>query len=162
MIYQAEFWVAVAFFAFLAVLLYQGVPRMLGTALDARAEAIKKEIEEARKLKQAAEALLADYHKRRREADSEAAAIIDQARREADAIAKETKASLAEMLDRRTRQAEDKIARAESQAMSDVRTAAIEAAIAASERLVGGKLAGAGAGDPLIEASIRDLRSKLG
>lgn len=161
MFFQAEFWVAVAFFAFLAILLYQGVPKLLGKSLDARAEAIKKEIEDARKLKQEAEALLADYQKRRREADSEAAAIIDQAKREADAIAKETKANLAEMLERRTRQAEDKIARAEAQAMSDVRAAAIEAAIAASERLVSGKLAGAGSGNSLIESSIRDLKAKL-
>lgn len=161
MFYEAEFWVAAAFIAFLAVLLYQGVPKLLAKSLDARGEAIKREIEEARKLKQEAEALLADYQKRRREADSEAAAIIDQAKREAEAISKETKASLSEMLERRTRQAEEKIARAEAQAMNDVRAAAVEAAIAAAERLVSGKLANGSTAGALIEASIRDLKSKL-
>ena len=79
------FWVLVAFLAFAALILYYRVPAAVGKMLDDRADAIRKELDEARKLREDAQALLADYQRKAREAETEARTIIDQARREAEA-----------------------------------------------------------------------------
>jgi F-type H+-transporting ATPase subunit b len=160
MLMHAETWVAIAFVVFMGILLYIGVPKMLAKTLDARADGIKKDIDEARRLKEEAQALLADYKKRRDQADAEAAAIVEQAKREADAISRETQAALEESLKRRTRIAEEKIARAEAQAIADVRSAAIDAAVSASESVIGGKLQ-SGAGRGLVDQGIRELKGRL-
>ena len=160
MLGMAEFWVAVAFVAFLAILVYYKVPKLLAKALDERAEAIRKELDEARRLREEAQALLADYQKRHRNVGQEAEAIVDLARREAEAFAQETRASLKETLERRTKLAEDKIARAEAQAVDEVRASAIDVAVAAAERILREKMAGSG-GAALIDQSIRDLKGRL-
>jgi F-type H+-transporting ATPase subunit b len=155
-----EFWVAVAFFLFLAMLVYYGVPRLITGALDARADAIRKELDEAKRLREEAELLLADYKKKRQQADAEASAIVEAARAEAENFARETRRNLGETLERRTKQAEDKIARAEAQAVGEVRSASVDAAVAAAESLIKSKLS-AGGGVPLIEQGIRDLKGRL-
>lgn len=161
MLHTAEFWVFVAFLAFFAIILWKRVPSVIGKALDARADTIRKELEDARRLKEEAEKLLADYERRRKAASVDAEAIVAQARSEASALAAETRTSLKESLERRTKLAEDKIARAETQATADVRAAAVEAAVAAAERLMGTKLDAAKAGS-LVDQSIKDVKSKLG
>lgn len=85
---------------------------------------------------------------------------MDQAKREAESLAQETKRTLAEQLERRTKLAEDKIMRAEAQALSEVRSTAVDAAIAAAEKLIRSKVAGA-TGDLLVDESIRDLKGRL-
>jgi F-type H+-transporting ATPase subunit b len=160
MMQLAEFWVAVAFGAFLLILLYYKVPALIAKSLDDRAEAIRKELDEARRLREEAQSLLADYQKKHRNVSQEADAILDQARREAEAFAHETRVSLKDTLERRTKQAEDKIARAETQAVDDVRAAAIEVAMAAAEKILREKTAGAG-GTSLIDQGIRDLKGRL-
>jgi F-type H+-transporting ATPase subunit b len=157
---MAEFWVAVAFVAFVLVLLYYKVPNLLAKALDDRADAIRAELDEARRLREEAASLLADYQKKHRNAGTEAEAILDQAKREAEAFAATTRRSLTEMAERRTKQAEDKIARAETQAIDDVRTAAVDMAIAAAEKILREKATGP-AGASLIDQGIRDLKGRL-
>ena len=157
---MAEFWVAVAFVAFVLVLIYYKVPKLLAKALDDRADTIRAELDEARRLREEAASLLADYQKKHRNAGTEAEAILDQAKREAEAFAATTRRSLTEMAERRTRQAEDKIARAETQAIDDVRAAAVDMAIAAAEKILREKAAGP-AGATLIDQGIRDLKGRL-
>lgn len=160
MLKTAEFWVAVSFVGFLAILVYYKIPALLAKALDERAAAIRKELDEARRLRDEAQNLLNDYQKKYRNAGLEAESIIEQARGEAEAYAKETRASLAESLERRTRQAEEKIARAEAQAVDEVRAAAVDTALAAAERILREKASGA-AGAALIDDSIRGLKGRL-
>ena len=157
---QPLFWVLVAFLVFVALLLWNGVPAIVGKMLDDRADTIRKELDEARKLREEAQALLADYQKKAREAETEAKTIIDQAKREAEALAADARKSLAEMIERRGKIAEDKIARAEAQAVSEVRATAVEAALAAAEKILKTRVPGA-TGDALIEQSIKDLKGKL-
>jgi F-type H+-transporting ATPase subunit b len=156
----AEFWVAVSFVAFLLIVLYYKVPQLVAKMLDERADGIRKEIDEARRLREDAQKLLADYQQKHRTAGQEAEAIVEQARREAEAFAQETRAGLKDTLERRTRLAEDKIARAEAQAVDEVRAAAVEMAIAAAEKILREKAAGTG-GTALIDQSIRDLKGRL-
>lgn len=160
MLRTAEFWVAVSFVGFLAILVYYKIPALLAKALDERAAAIRKELDEARRLRDEAQNLLNDYQKKYRNAGLEAELIIEQARGEAEAYTKETRASLAELLERRARQAEEKIARAEAQAVDEVRAAAVDTALAAAERILREKASGA-AGAALIDDSIRGLKGRL-
>ena len=160
MLAMAEFWVAVAFVAFVAILVYYKVPKLIAKALDERAEAIRKDLDEARHLREEAQSLLADYQKKHRNVGQEAEAIIDLARREAEALAHETRVALKQTLERRTKLAEDKIARAEAQAVDEVRASAIDVAVAAAERILREKMAGSG-GAALIDQSIRDLKGRL-
>ncbi|HVX35586.1 MAG TPA: F0F1 ATP synthase subunit B [Hyphomicrobium sp.] len=154
------FWVLVAFLAFVALVLYYRVPSAIGKMLDDRADAIRKELDEARKLREDAQALLADYQRKAREAETEARTIIDQAKREAEALAVDARKALAESLERRSKIAEEKIARAETQALSEVRATAVETAVSAAHELLKTRAAGS-VGDALISQSINDLRGKL-
>ena len=160
MLSSLDFWVAVSFVGFIALIVYFKVPGKVTGALDDRAEAIRKELDEARRLREDAQAILADYQRKQRDAEREAESIIKQAKAEAKMMAEETRASLKDQLERRTELAQDKIARAEAQALNEVRTAAIDVAIAASERIIGDKLTPKAA-DKLIADSIGDLKTKL-
>lgn len=157
---KPEFWVAVSFFGFVGLLLYYKVPDVIGKALDDRADKIKLELDEARRLREEAQALLADYQKKGEAAEEEAKAIVDQARREADALGTETRKSLIESLDRRSKIAEEKIARAEAQAVAEVRSIAVDTAIAAAERVLAGKVSPK-SGSGLVDQAIRGLKGKL-
>lgn len=157
---DAEFWVAVAFVIFVAGMGYLGVHRMIAKSLDERAGRIKAELDEARKLKDEAAQLLAQYQRKRQEAEGEAQEIIAGAKAEAERLAIEAKAKIEEFVARRTKMAETKIAQAEAQAAADVRAAAADAAVAAAEKILTletrGKLANA-----LISKGIEDVRKKL-
>jgi F-type H+-transporting ATPase subunit b len=157
---DAETWVALAFLVFLGVLGYVGVHRMIGKSLDDRAGRIKAELDEARKLKDEAAALLAQYQRKRQEAEGEAQDIIAGAKAEAERMAAEAKAKIEEFVARRTKMAETKIAQAEAQAAADVRSAAAEAAVAAAEKILSQETKGALAGE-LIAKGIEDVRKKL-
>ncbi len=154
------FWVLVAFVAFVALLVYFRVPAILGKALDERAEGIRKELDEARKLREEAQALLSDYQRKAREAEKEAESIIEQAKREAEALAADARKALTETLERRSKIAEEKIARAEAQALSEVRSTAVETALAAAQEILKSR-AGGETGNTLVSQSITDLRGKL-
>jgi F-type H+-transporting ATPase subunit b len=156
----AEFWVAVSFFLFLALVLYFGVHKKIGEALDARAAAIAKEIEEAKALREEAEKVLADYRAKQRDAVKEADDIVALASKEAEAMAAETSRAMKEQFDRRMKQAEDKIARAETEAVREVRNATADAAVAAAQMVIADKLT-AETADKMITQGIDALKSKL-
>src|ERR1017187_3909816 len=112
---DAEFWVAVAFVVFLGGLVYFGVHEMMVKYIDQRRKRIRAELDEARRLKEEAQALLAQYQRKQREAEQEAAAIIAGARAEAERLTIEAKAKIEDYVGRRTKMAEAKIAQAEAQ-----------------------------------------------
>lgn len=156
----AEFWVAASFVGFILVLLYYKVPGKVTEALDRRAAQIKDELDEARKLREEAQAMLADYERKRNEAEKEAQSIIKQAQDEAEALAAEIRENLKVSLERRAKLAEDKIARAEEQAVGEVRAAAVNIAIAAAERIIEKKMTPA-ASKKMVDDSIKSLKTKL-
>jgi len=158
--HKAESWVLVAFLLFIALLLYLKVPAMVAKMLDERSAKIAKELAEARKLREEAEALLASYQKKRVEAEAEASAILDLAKKEAEAYAAEARRKLTETLERRSRQAEQKIAQAEANAIKEVRTAVTDVAMAAASGLVAEAAKGE-KGVSLVEESIAALKSRL-
>jgi F-type H+-transporting ATPase subunit b len=157
---EPEFWVAVGFVIFLGVLVYVGVPKMLLDALDDRAKRVQAELDEARRLKEEAQKLLAEYKAKQRQADEEAAAIVEGAKAEAGRVAAETKIKMEDFVARRTKMAETKIAQAEAQAIADVRAAAADAAVSAAEKILTESVKGKVA-DDLITRGIGDVKSKL-
>jgi len=158
--FEAEFWVAVAFVIFIGVLGYFRVHELLLKSIDDRRERIKAEFDEARRLKAEAEALLATYRRKQQEAEHEAQAIVAGARTEAERLAAEAEAKIEEFVVRRTKMAENKIAQSEAQALADVRSAAAEVAVAAAKtiltRTVKDKVA-----DNLVAKGIEDFKGKL-
>jgi F-type H+-transporting ATPase subunit b len=160
MLQEAEFWVALGFLVYLVILGYIGAHRMIVKSLDDRAARIKAELDEARKLKDEAAALLTDYQRKRQQAESEAQEIIEGAKAEAARLAAEAKEKVEEFVTRRTKLAETKIAQAEAQAAAEVRGAAAEAAVAAAEKILSQETKGTLAAD-LIAKGIDDVRSKL-
>ena len=154
-----EFWVLAAFVVFF-VLLGKKLVDMIGGALDGRAQAIRKQLDEAEKLKRDAEAALAEYRKKQQDALKEAEAIVAQARTEAQALEAEQKAQTEQRLKRREAQALDKIAQAEAAALAEVRDAAVELALAATRRVLTEKV-DAGVAGGLVDASIKELPQRL-
>ncbi|KZD23450.1 F0F1 ATP synthase subunit B family protein [Tardiphaga sp. 1201_B9_N1_1] len=157
---QAEFWVAVAFVLLMAVFGWFGIHRTILTALDHRSVRIKQELDDARRLRDEAAALLADYKKRHAAAEREAQDIITSAKEEAERIAAEAKTKMEDFVARRTKSAEGKIAMAEAQAIADVRAAAAEAAVNAAASVLSQSVKGSVA-DDLIAKGIGEVRSKL-
>jgi len=160
MLATPELWVLVSFVLFLALLVYYKIPDRLVKALDDRADRIRAELDEARRLREEAQAILADYQRKQRDAEKEAEDIIALARREAEVFAGESRKGLTESLERRLKLAEEKIARAEEQAIKDIRSKAVDVAVAAAEQLIARELKGKSA-ESLVDKSIRDVSAKL-
>jgi len=158
--FNDEFWVAAGFVIFVGILVYYGIPARLTRALDGRAARIRADLDEARRLREEAQSLVAEYEAKRQAAEAEAAGILDRARREAEAMAEQAKTRMEEFVARRSRMAESRIAQAEAQALADVRAAAAEAAVAAAERILSEKLKGKPA-EALVERSIAQIRGRL-
>jgi F-type H+-transporting ATPase subunit b len=160
MVFEPEFWVAVAFVILMVVFGYLGVFKTAMTALDHRAARIKAELDDAQRLKQEAAKVLADYKARTASAEREAAEIIANARSEAERIATDAKAKMEDFVARRTKTAESKIAPAEAPALADVRAAAAEAAVQAASTILSQSVKGQVA-DDLLAKGISEVRQKL-
>ena len=158
--FDAEFWVAASFFIFIGILVYVGVHKKIAEALDHRRDRIKAELDEARRLREEAQALLAHYRQKQKEAEGEAAAILTSAKADAERMTLEAEAKMTEFVARRTKMAEAKIAQAESQALADVRAAAADAAVTAAERILKDTAKG-NLADDLLASGIEDVKNKL-
>ncbi len=160
MLYEPEFWVAVAFVIFVGILVYYRIPQTVVDSLDQRSARIGAELDEARRLRDEAQQLLAEYQRKQHEAEQEAEVLLASARAEAERLAQEAKQKMEEFVARRTHMAEMKITQAEAQALSDVRAAAADASVSAAERILADAAKG-GVGEALILQGIKDVKAKL-
>jgi F-type H+-transporting ATPase subunit b len=160
MLAEAETWVAIAFVILMGIFAYVGVHRTILSALDRRSARIKAELDDARRLKEEAAKLLADYRARRASAEREAQDIIASAKAEAERIAADARVKMEDFVARRTKAAEGKIALAEAQAVADVRAAAADAAVAAASTILSKSVKGQAAED-LLAKGIKEVRAKL-
>jgi F-type H+-transporting ATPase subunit b len=158
--FGAEFFVLLGFLVFVGILIYLGAPRILLKALDARGEAIAAELAQAAKLREEATALLASFEKKTAEAEANAAAIVAEARAQAEQLAVEAADRMKDYIARRTKQAEAKIALAEAQAIAEVRSAAADHAAKAAEIVLTDQMQGSQGAD-LVTREIGDLRRRL-
>lgn len=157
---ETDFWEGLGLAIVIGLILWQRVPAMLGKMLDARAVSIQNELNQAKQLREEAEAVLVRYTERASHAQAEAQTIITQAKQEAERFAKESEAQLKALVERRARQAQDRIARAEAQAMAEIRSMAADAAASAAATIIAAKL-DENQASALIDGSIKDLGGKL-
>lgn len=158
-LHSAEFWVFIAFLILVGVA-FRKVSAALTRGLDARGARIKAQLDEAEKLREDAQSLLAEYQRKQRAAAQEAEAIVAQAKSEAQRMREQAQADLEQALQRRQQQALDKIAQAEAEAVSEVRNQAVDLALAASARLLADNLDEARAAR-LVDEAIKELPDKL-
>ena len=159
MLHEPEFWVAVAFVVFV-VLAWKPLAKMVTAGLDDRSAKIRIDLERAAKLREEAQALLAEYQKKQRDALKEAEGIVAAARAEAERLSAQAAADLEASLKRREQLAMQRIAQAEQQALAEVRGAAVDAAMAAAGKLLAEKL-DPSRQDALIDSAIKELQGKL-
>ena len=153
-------YVLIAFLIVIGVFARAGVHKMMVSGLDKRAQKIADELNEARKMREEAQELLASYQRRQREAEEEASGIVEQAKKDAARMTQEARAKIADQTERRIKAAEVKIARAEAQAISEVRGQTADLAIEAARIIIRDRMAG-GAQGPFIDKAIAGLKEKL-
>ena len=154
-----SFWVGLAFVLVVA-LIYKPAMKSISASLDARSSAIRTQIEEARKLREDAQALLADYQRKQRDAMAEAEKIINQAKEEAARTRAEAEQDLTRAIERRKQQALERIAQTEAQAVAQVQNTAVDVALAAAEQLMAQNIA-AGQAQAMVDKSIAELGKRL-
>lgn len=150
-------WVAVGFVIFLGVVGYMGGFKTLFSGIDARATKISAELDEAKRLREEAQSLLASYKAKEAQAKKDADDIVAQAKAEADMLKADAAKKLEDFVTRRTKQAELKIQQAEQQATAEVRSAAAEMATQAASRV----LAAQGSTDQAFAAALGEIKTKL-
>lgn len=155
-----DFWEWVGFLTVIAIFFWMGAHSRAASALDRRAEAISKELDSVKRLREEAETVLMTYRERAGGADSETTAILNESRAENERFAAEARAQMQAHIERRARQAQERIAQAEKNAMAEIRALAADAAVAAAERLIVARL-GEGKAAALIAQSIGELSSRL-
>ena len=157
---DATFWAFVSLILFIGIIVYMKVPGMVTKGLDDRSDKIRNDLEEARRLREEAQQLLAEYQRKRKEAEQEAESIVSAAKREAEAMAQDAERKTAEYVERRTALAEQKIAQAEALAVAEVKSSAVDMAVDAAEALLAKKMTGAAAGD-MFKQSLAEVKSRM-
>jgi F-type H+-transporting ATPase subunit b len=158
--FDATFFAFVAFLIFIVGIVYLKVPGMMAKSLDDRAGQIRDELAEAKRLREEAQHLLAEYQRKRKEAEAEAASIVAVAEREAKMLAEEAKQKTEDYVARRNALSEQKIKQAETDAVNAVRSAAVDLAIAAAEKVLADKVDGS-VKEKLFNASVEQVRTRL-
>lgn len=158
--YDSFFVVGLAVVIFLGIVAYFGVHKMIGGALDSRAERIRNELDEVRRLREEAQATFAQFERKQREVDSQAQEIVDRAKKDAEQAGEKAKADLEASIERRLRQAEEQIGMAEAKALREVRNRAVEVAVAAAGEVIARNMPEEKA-DALVEDSIKQLGDRL-
>jgi len=153
------FYATVALVIFLGMMLYFGVPKIIGKMLDGRIKQIADDLAEAKKLREEAAALLVEYEQKRAAAESEAAGIIAAAQDEAARLTADAQVSLADLIARRTKSVEDKIAQAEAQAIAEVRARSADLAIEAARVVLTDEMNRKGG--QVVDKAIADVGNRL-
>jgi len=159
LLHEGEFWVLVAAVLFVA-LFGRRIFAAVGGGLDARAARIKGELDEARRLREEAERLVAEYQAKQQQAAAEAEAIVAHAKTEAERVAAQAARDLEQMLQRRQQMAEERIAQAEAKALDEVRAAAIDIAVIAAREVIAAQV-DERRGSALIDEEIVALPQRL-
>ncbi len=159
MLQDPQFWVCVAFIAFVA-LVYKKAFLFSTKALDSRSAKIKEELDQARTLREEAETVLADYKRKQAEYLKEAEEMIARARDDANTFRAQAEKQLKSDMEIRTKQAIDKIAREENQAIQDVRNHVVDIALSAARAVIIDHV-GNLSQDELVKLAIADIERKI-
>ena len=152
--------VGISFVLFIALLAYFGVHKLIGSKLDERAERIREELDEARRLREEAQKTFAEFERQRGEVEGQAEEIIEHARAESEQAAEKAKDELQDSIARRLRAAEEQIAMAEAGAVKEIKDKAVQVAIAAAAEVMQARLTGERAND-LVDEAITEVGKRL-
>ena len=158
--YDTWFVFGVSVVIFLAILGYFRVHGMINKALDSRADRIRQELDEVRRLREEAQATFAQFERKQREVDSQAQEIVDRAKKDAEQAAEKAKADLEASIERRLQQAEEQIQMAENKAVREVRNRAVEVAVAAAGEVIARNMPEEKA-DALVDDAIKQVGERL-
>lgn len=158
--YNSTLVVGISLVLFLALLWYLGVHKFIAKALDARAERIRAELDEAKKLKEEAQELFADFERKQKEVEGQATEIVERAKVEAEQAAERAKADIQASIERRLKAADEQIALAEANAVREVKNKAVAVAIAAATEVITRNL-DAERAEGMVEAAIKNVGAKL-
>jgi F-type H+-transporting ATPase subunit b len=150
-------WVAIGFILFILMLIYFKVPGQITKILDNRAEKIKNELDEARKLREEAQAILADFQKKNNEAEKSAKALIDEAKKIAKNYEKEAKLKLEESLERRKKLLDEKLKRAEVEALNQIKNDITDIVFDAIDKTLSNDNINKDASDKIIDSGIKEI-----
>lgn len=154
-----SFFALVGLIIFVGLLIFMGLPRLIGGMLDKQIQKIENDLNEAKRLREEAAALLTEYEQKRIAAESEAQSIIAAAQEEATRLTSEAQASLADLVARRTKAVEDKIAQAEAQAVAEVRSRSADLAVEAARLVLADEMNKDGG--KAIDKAIADVAGRL-
>lgn len=154
-----QFWVALSFVIFIAAVFKPAGKALVG-ALDGRAAKIKNELGEALRLKEEAQALLASYQRKHKEAIEDAESIVAAAEAEAKRIAKDAEIELENSINKKIELAMQKIAAYESVVIQEVKNRSIEIAIGTVRTMVASNM-NKEVAEGLISKAISDMDKKL-
>jgi F-type H+-transporting ATPase subunit b len=154
-----SFFAMVGLVIFLGLMVFFGVPKIIAKMLDGKIKQIETDIAEAKRLRNEAAALLVEYEQKRVAAEKEAEGIVAAAKEEAERLTVEAQASLADLVTRRTKAVEDKIAQAEAQAIAEVRARSADIAIEAARTVLSDEMNKNGG--KVIDAAIADVAGRL-
>ena len=157
---NTDFVVWLGFLVFIGIILYFKVPGMLTGMLDARADQIRSDLDEAKALREEAQTLLASYERKQAEVQEQADRIVETARKDAEAAAEKAREDIKTSVARRLAAAEDQIASAQASAVRDVRDAAVSVAVSAAQDVIATQMS-ASRQDDLIDAAIAEAGQKL-
>ena len=158
--YNSTLVVGIALVLFFGLLAYLGVHKVIGGKLDERAQGIRDELDEARKLREEAQELFAEFERKQKEVEGQAAEIVEHAKAEAEAAAARAKDEIAGSIERRLRAADDQIALAEANAVKEVKDRAVSVAISAAQEVLTSNL-GDDKAEGLVENAIKDVGARL-
>lgn len=159
-LYNTDIVVAIAFLLFIGILVYYKVPGMIGGFLDGRADQIRRDLDEARQLREEAQQVLAGYERKLREVKEQADRIVERATEEARAAAAQAERDIANQVTRRLAAAEEQITAAEAAALRSVRNRAAAVAVAAAAEVIGKQMSEDEA-TRLIDAGIGEVEARL-
>jgi len=152
-------WIGLAFAITVFLFIRYLVPT-INKALDARAEKIRDQLEQANRLRAEAQELLATYKAEQESMLKQAEEIVATAKRDAAAMRSQAAAELKSALERRTSQAHEKIARAEAEAVASIRTRIVESATESARMMLAEQSSGA-AEDHAIARAISAIEAQI-
>tara|TARA_B100000530_G_C15902287_1_gene465902 strand:- start:992 stop:1489 length:498 start_codon:yes stop_codon:yes gene_type:complete len=133
---DATFWVTVSFFIFLGILMYFKIPQKIRTSLDENISEIKKQINEAEKLKEDAKNILTEHEKKISNSRVEVNAMIDKANEQAEKNVIKTNKDFHNIMENRKKNAEERIRQLKNQALKDIKNTSVKIAIKSVEKLI--------------------------
>ena len=136
MTFDATFWVAISFFIFIGLLIYFKIPKKIQDSLDENILNIKKQIENAEKLKEEAKSLLSEQEKKLSSSKTEITKMISEANEQAEKNVLRVNDEFHKLTENRKKSAEEKIRQMKEQAFNDMKNASVKIAIESVSRLL--------------------------